>query len=285
MYDINFTDKFAVNYMIPLQLPLWLTESSSDNIDIDTVLSDVVLAAAKSVVKADEYYLLYVGAHWCAPCKGLRPVLINILDSYSEIPCYEIHLDESLSYQQSKLLRSLPALILYHANKPIQQINGLVSSDKIHQLLTFDKTCSSETRVETSAEIRAEEIAIDQLKQKIQNGSVDEALTFYNQLNHDIKYQSHLQQIKSLIDLILDSKKQLKKLSPKDDVYEVYNLFSQSLIAQGLDLLLQLAAQLPVPPSVKESINCQLYVKGINTLTDKQQAKYYRQQLSTSIKN
>jgi len=281
VYDSNFTDKFAVNYMIPLQLPLWLTESSSDNIDIDTLLNDAVLAAAKSAeksaVKADEYYLLYVGAHWCAPCKGLRPVLINILDSYSDIPCYEINLDESLSYQQSKLLRSLPALILYRANKPIQQINGLVSSDKIHQLLTFDKACSAET----TAELAAELAAIEQLKRKIQNGNVDEALNFYNQLDHDIKYQSHLQQIKSLIDLIVGSKKQLKKLSPKDDVYEVYNLFSQSLIAQGLDLLLQLAAQLPVQSPVQESINRQLYVKGMNTLTDKQQAKHYRQQLGS----
>ena len=89
MYDNNFTDKFAVNYMIPLQLPLWLTESSNKNMDIDTLLNDVVLTAVKSAAKAhtDEYYLLYVGAQWCAPCKGLRPVLINILASYGDISC------------------------------------------------------------------------------------------------------------------------------------------------------------------------------------------------------
>ena len=58
-------------------------------------------------------------------------------------------------------------------------------------------------------------------------------------------------------------------------------VFSQSLIAQGLDLLLQLAVQLPIQPPVQESINRQLYVKGMNTLTDKQQAKHYRQQLGS----
>ncbi|OUS38670.1 hypothetical protein A9R00_10295 [Oleispira antarctica] len=274
MYDSNFTAKFAVNYMIPLQLPLWLTESSNKNIDIDTLLNDVVLTAANSATnsatKSTDDYLLYVGAPWCAPCKGLRPVLINILASYGDLPCYEINLDESLNYQQSKLLRSLPALILYRANAPIQQVNGLVSSDKIHQLLRFNggsDAATSDSTTETTAEL----IAISQLTQKIQSGNIDEALSFYCQLNRKIKYQSNLQQIKSLIDLILDSKKQLQKLSPKDDLFAVYNLFSQALVSSGLNLLLQLPAQ--------SSINRQLYVKGINTLTDKQQAKHYRQQL------
>ena len=171
-------------------------------------------------------------------------------------------------------MRSLPALILYRANKPIQQINGLVSSDKIHQLLRFDagsNTTTNDSRTEAAAEI----IAIAQLKQKIKSGDIDAALNFYCQLNRDIKYQSSLQQIKSLLDLIVDSKKQLKNLSLKVDTYAAYSLFNQCLISSGLDLLLQLPVQLPA----QSDINRQLYVKAMNTLSDKQLAKYYRQQL------
>ena len=181
MYDSNFTDKFAVNFMILLQLPIWAAESSAKNIDIDTLLNDVLATCAD-----DEYSLLYVGATWCAPCKGLRPVLINILDGYSDIPCYEINLNESISYQQSQLLRSLPALILYRANKPIKQINGLVGSDKIHQLLKFNKGSNTndsesnngENSCEGSTGITAEVLVIEQLKQKIQSGNINEALCF-----------------------------------------------------------------------------------------------------------
>ncbi|MBL4797961.1 MAG: thioredoxin family protein [Oleispira sp.] len=252
--------------MILLQLPKTTSGTTIQPVDIDCLLHEVVMA------QAGYYQLLYVGAPWCAPCKGLRPVFSNILATYADIICFEINLDDELSYQDSNLLRSLPAILLFEEGKVVQQLNGLVTTDKIHQLL---RAYPSGDSLEQGADTEKENLqlkAVKKIHSLIAVGDVAEATRFYQGLGADIKYQSNLQQVKSLLDLVTESQQELNAILANAELYPVYQLFTQLKIDQGLDLLLQLSKQ--------GTFNRQLYIRGLNTLMDKHSAKHYRQQLS-----
>ena len=226
------------------------------------------------MAQGGNYQLLYVGALWCAPCKGLRPVFSNILAAYTEITCFEINLDDELSYQDSNLLRSLPAILLFEEGKVVQQLNGLVTTDKIHQLLrAYPNSRGLKQGASPDAEKKNLQLnVVKKIHSMLAVGKVAEAARFYQGLDADIKYQSNLQQVKSLLDLVTESQHELAGMLVNAELYSVYQLFSQLKIDQGLDLLLQL--------SKEGAFNRQLYIRGLNTLMDKHSAKHYRQQLN-----
>jgi thioredoxin-like negative regulator of GroEL len=257
--------------MILLKLPEIAPETKFRQQDIDRLLQNLM------VQQPGIYQLLYVGAKWCAPCKGLRPVFNALLSGYADITCFEIDLDEEFIYSESSLLRSLPAILLFESGKVTQQLNGLVTTDKIHQLL-----CAYRNRMGmaqnlglVSSKLNPQVELIKQINEMITEGKVEEAMAFYQSLGTDVKYQSNLQQIKSLLDLLKESQQQLNNLPMSASLYPVYQLFKQLNIESGLDLLLQISEQ--ELPS-QGTNNRQLYVKGLNTLTDKKSAKKYRQQ-------
>lgn len=254
--------------MILLQLPKIEPGANLQPLNIDHLLHNMIMK------QAGGYQLLYVGAKWCAPCKGLRPVFSNILATYADVICFEINLDEELTYHDSNLLRSLPAILLFENGKVTQQLNGLVTTDKIHQLLrAYPNDSGVEQREDSDTDKENLQIrVVKTIHSMIESGAIDEAMKFYLGLAADIKYQSNLQQVKSLLDLLKESQQGLENELMSAELYPVYQLFIKLEIDQGLDLLLQLPQQ--------RSFNRQLYVRGLNTLTDKHLAKHYRQQLS-----
>ena len=260
--------KFPRTELLPNSLPL----------NIDRELSTLMMEYA------GEYHLLYVGAKWCAPCKGLRPVFSNILATRTDITCFEIDLAEELPYPESNLLRSLPAIILFEHGKVIRQLNGLVTTDKIKQLLdAYPKERGAEQDIDVKGDMKMEqEAALKIIKNMIAESCIEEALVFYQRLEPNIKYQSSLQQKKSLLDLLKESQYQVEHLSESNELYSVYQLFKQLRIEQGLDLLLSSQEQpLQEPLSHKEmGRKRQLYIKGLNTLANKENAKKYRLQLN-----
>lgn len=264
--------------MILLKLPRTEALPNSQPLDIDRILSNLIME------REGEYHLLYVGAKWCAPCKGLRPVFNSILAAHNDISCFEIDLAEELPYQESNFIRSLPAILLFENGKVIRQLNGLVTTDKIQQLLNaYLKKIGAEKSAGAKGDVIMEQAAaLRIIKSIIAEGGVEEALNFYQGLEADVKYQSSLQQSKSLLDLLKESKHQIERISKKDELYSVYQLFKQLRIEQGLDLLLRSQEQSSQEqlPHKETGRKRQLYVKGLNTLTNKEIAKKYRKQLN-----
>lgn len=216
----------------------------------------------------DQYQLIYVGGPWCAPCKALKPVLMNQLSSMSNVVGYELNLDEAFDYSNSRLILSLPSLFLCYQGRIINSAAGLLDSKALNAL--FAPLTINEEPLEFN-EKQAE--AIDTMVTLLHSCSIEEAQNYYKSLIPEVRFSAHVQQTKSLLDLVSNSIDKLAINECTDDrLLAVYKQFSILNIEQGLKLIAE--SSLLVDEEGRK-----IYVQAINTLTDRQLANKYRRLL------
>ncbi|MBD8499716.1 thioredoxin [Paenibacillus arenosi] len=97
-------------------------------------------ASFKKDVKSKGYTLVNFWAPWCGPCRTLAPILETFArKNSSEIKVLKVNADEHTEITNQFAIKGLPTTILFKNGKQIDKIVGLVSLDKLEQLLVAHK--------------------------------------------------------------------------------------------------------------------------------------------------
>ena len=83
--------------------------------------------------------LLQFSASWCGPCNALSPILTKVAESL-DIGLQKIDIDDDKNKDiVSKFqIRSIPTVILFEDNKPVDQFVGMKSEQKIINFINRD---------------------------------------------------------------------------------------------------------------------------------------------------
>lgn len=99
-----------------------ITELTKDNFD-------------KEVVESDKLVLIDFWASWCAPCRMLSPTVDAIAEEKPEIKVCKVNVDKEGELASAFNVSSIPMLVVIKDKKVINTSVGLVSKDKILQML------------------------------------------------------------------------------------------------------------------------------------------------------
>ena len=72
------------------------------------------------------------GATWCAPCKMLEPVLIQLSAEWgSRARLLKVDVDDSAEIAQSYNIMGVPTVILFKGGKAVERFTGFLPKDRV----------------------------------------------------------------------------------------------------------------------------------------------------------
>ena len=75
-------------------------------------------------------------ADWCQPCKMIAPSVAQVADEYDgRIKVGKLDVDANGDLSLSYNIRGIPALLIFHNGKPVDQIVGAVPKSIIQKKL------------------------------------------------------------------------------------------------------------------------------------------------------
>lgn len=90
----------------------------------------------EQVVQNNSIVLVDVFATWCNPCKQLSPIIDQISTEYEgQVTVGKIDADESRATIVDLGVRNIPTLILYKNGEIVDRTAGLVSKEKISEMI------------------------------------------------------------------------------------------------------------------------------------------------------
>ena len=98
-------------------------EITSENFDEEVLQSEIPV-------------LVDFWADWCQPCKMIAPSVAQIADEYDgRIKVGKLDVDQNGDLSLSYNIRGIPALLIFHNGKPVDQIVGAVPKSIIQKKL------------------------------------------------------------------------------------------------------------------------------------------------------
>ncbi len=95
-----------------------------------TTTSDAAFQA--EVLDAPLPVLVDFTAVWCAPCKMLDPVVIQLAKALGEkVKVFKLDVDENPEVTMRYQIMTVPTLILFAGGQPVQRLTGYQSKDRL----------------------------------------------------------------------------------------------------------------------------------------------------------
>jgi thioredoxin 1 len=87
---------------------------------------------ATRVEQAPARVMVEFGAEWCAPCKRLEPILVDLAARWNgKLSMLSMDVDECTDLTMRFQIMSVPTVILFSEGQPVQRILGLQSKERI----------------------------------------------------------------------------------------------------------------------------------------------------------
>lgn len=90
----------------------------------------------KEVVQSDLPVLVDFYADWCGPCKMMGPIIEELHDQYEgKVKIGKLNVDNSPETAAEFRVMSIPTLIFFKNGKAIETMVGVVSKQKLEDML------------------------------------------------------------------------------------------------------------------------------------------------------
>ncbi|MBP1576906.1 MAG: thioredoxin [Oscillospiraceae bacterium] len=87
------------------------------------------------VIKSSSPVLVDFWAPWCGPCRMLSPVVDKLADELSEVKVCKVNIDEQPELASAFNVMSIPTLVVIKNGKAAATSVGVVSREKIIDML------------------------------------------------------------------------------------------------------------------------------------------------------
>lgn len=78
--------------------------------------------------------ILYFSAGWCSACKGVTPIIEQLVSTKS-IPVNQINIDYDVSSVEEYKIKSVPTIIILENGKEIKRYTGSITSNQLQNLI------------------------------------------------------------------------------------------------------------------------------------------------------
>lgn len=91
----------------------------------------------EQVVNASQPTLVDFTAEWCAPCRALEPVILELAGTYDgRVQFGTVDVDANVETAAKYAVRTLPTLLLFKDGVVVDQLVGLVKKAKLDDMIT-----------------------------------------------------------------------------------------------------------------------------------------------------
>ncbi|MDE6475112.1 MAG: thioredoxin [Clostridia bacterium] len=87
------------------------------------------------VVNSDKIVLIDFWASWCMPCRMLSPIVDEVAEENPQIKVCKVNVDKEGELAAAFQVSSIPMLVVIKDKKVIQTSVGVVSKEKILQMI------------------------------------------------------------------------------------------------------------------------------------------------------
>jgi len=100
--------------------------------------SPIVTLSASNYESETAKGLVFVDfwAAWCGPCRRMAPILDEIATEYKDsVKIGKVNVDNYKKFSIDKGIQALPTIVVYKDGKEVDRIMGLVSKDKLVEVI------------------------------------------------------------------------------------------------------------------------------------------------------
>ena len=81
----------------------------------------------EEVIKSDTPVLVDFWADWCAPCKMIAPIVVELSDEFDgKVKFAKVDVDSNPKIATNYGIRGIPTLLIFNDGKPVDQVVGAV---------------------------------------------------------------------------------------------------------------------------------------------------------------
>lgn len=94
------------------------------------------LTFQKDVIESKKIVLLDVWASWCAPCRGMNPIIDKIAEEMKDkVEVIKLDATTEIDFAQELGVTGLPTFIVFKNGKMVNMLVGATSKEKIVNIL------------------------------------------------------------------------------------------------------------------------------------------------------
>ena len=89
----------------------------------------------EKVLKSDKKVVVDFYATWCVPCRKFSPIVEEVAKEKEDINFYKINIDNAHNISDKYAVTAIPTLLVIENGKEINRSVGIISKDKIIEML------------------------------------------------------------------------------------------------------------------------------------------------------
>lgn len=87
------------------------------------------------VMQSDKTVLIDFWAEWCGPCRMMSPIIDEVADEVSDVKVCKVNVDEASDLASMFGIESIPTLVVIKNGQAVNKSIGLISKDKVLDLI------------------------------------------------------------------------------------------------------------------------------------------------------